>query len=139
MVLQLHDRIEGITVPLEVEQLDEQTFRLLDNHIYERHLTRGTEIRVQPMVDGTYELVSVSKSSEFVSRRFRLSSKYTESDYRVLGDELEKCGGYWQVDFNCFLTVNIPRDLPYDVDKVMATLDLQLWEDVDDHGSGTNQ
>jgi hypothetical protein len=137
MVLQLHDRTEGVTVPLEVERLEDHKFRLVDNHLFDRRLTRGTEIEVRSMADGTYELVSVLKASELITRRFILSPKQTERDYLFLGAELEKRGGFWQLDFNRFLTINIPHEFPYDLDQVMADLNMVLQVDVEAHGTGS--
>jgi hypothetical protein len=132
MDLRLYDRKKGCTTTLEVQQLGEDHFRLLDNDVFNHQLTLGTEIKAKPVGDGTHELIAVTKASELITRWFVLSPKYTESDYRVLGDELVKHGGFWQVDFSSFLTINIPHDFPYDMDRVMADLNIQLWEDKGD-------
>lgn len=132
MDLRLYDRKEGCITTLEVEQLGDDHFRLLSNGVFNRQLTLGTEIKVKPFGDGTHELIAVTKASELITRWFVLSPKYTESDYRVLGDELVKHGGSWELFFNQFLTINLPKDFPYDVDRVMADLDMQLWEDKGD-------
>ena len=108
---------------------------LMDNYLFTCFLTRGTEIKALYQQDGSYEFVAVTKPSELNTRRFFLSPKYSESDYRMLGNELVKHGGYWQVDFGGFLTINIPKDLPYDVDAVMSDLGIQLAEVGDDIGS----
>lgn len=132
MDIRLHVRKEGTTSTVEVEPIGDGVFRLLDNPMLMCRLTRGTEFRAESMEDGTYEFVSLTRPSELITRRFFLSGKYTESDYRVLGDELSKHGGFWQVDFGGFLTINVPRDFPHDIDKVMADLDIRLLEVVDD-------
>ena len=50
----------------------------------------------------------------------------------MLGDELMKRGGFWQVDFGGIATVNIPKDFEYDVNQIMKDLDLNLSEIIDD-------
>jgi hypothetical protein len=50
----------------------------------------------------------------------------------MLGDELIKSGGAWQVDFGGIATVNIPKDFEYDVDQIMKDLDINLTEIVDE-------
>jgi hypothetical protein len=50
---------------------------------------------------------------------------------------LEKYGGFWQLDLDRFLTINIPRDLPFDLDQVMSELNIDLQEDVDHQGLGS--
>ncbi len=46
----------------------------------------------------------------------------------MLGAELTKRGGFWQVDFGGIATVNIPKNFEYDVDQLMKELDLHLKE-----------
>jgi|694.fasta_scaffold01153_30 hypothetical protein len=137
MTLHLHDRKEGVTVLLEAEQLDEHKFRLQENHLFDRRLVRGTEIEVNPVDGENYEFLSVCKVSDLITRRFILSTEYSESDYLFLGSELEKYGGFWQLDLDRFLTINIPRDLPFDLDQVMSELNIDLQEDVDHQGLGS--
>jgi hypothetical protein len=98
---------------------------------------RGTEIEVNPVDGENYEFLSVCKVSDLITRRFILSTEYSESDYLFLGSELEKYGGFWQLDLDRFLTINIPRDLPFDLDQVMSELNIDLQEDVDHQGLGS--
>lgn len=101
---------------------------MIDNDIANCRLTLGTEFEAKLNEEGNYEIVRITKKSDFVTRRFFLSTKYNESEYRMLGDELTKRGGFWQVDFGGIATVNIPINFEYDVDEVMKDLDLCLTE-----------
>ena len=60
--------------------------------------------------------------------RFGLTPNHKESDYRMLGEELTKRGGFWQVDLGSIATVNIPTDFEFDVDQIIKELDLKLVE-----------
>jgi hypothetical protein len=122
---------KGMTSTVTVERVGEDTFRLLDNDLFNCALTRGTEIQTKPS-ENAYDLVRVTRRSELLTRRFFLSPKLALRDYEMLGEELVKYGGFWQVDFGGLLTINIPKDFPYDLDRVMADLGIQLGELVDD-------
>jgi len=104
---------------------------MTDNDLFNCHLTKGTEFETRINKDGHHEIVKILKNSEFITRRFFLSPKYKESDYRVLGEELTKRGGFWQVDFGGIATVNIPKNFEFNIDQVMKELDLKLTEITD--------
>nr|WP_238566675.1 hypothetical protein [Nonlabens ulvanivorans] len=104
---------------------------MTENDLFNCHLTKGTEFETRINEDGNHEVIKIIKKSEFITRRFLLSTQYKESDYRVLGDELMKRGGFWQVDFGGIATVNIPKDFEFNVDQVMKELDLNLTEITD--------
>ena len=130
--IKLYDKRDKSTTTLYVEQLTDNKFRMIDNDLFNCRLTLGTEFETRLNKDGQYEIIRITKESNFITRRFLLSSPYTESDYRILGDELIKRGGYWQVDMGGIATINIPKDFEYDIDLVMKDLDLRLTEIVED-------
>lgn len=127
----VYDKREKITSSCYVEQISENKFRMTENDLFNCHLTKGTEFETRINEDGNHEVIKIIKKSEFITRRFLLSTQYKESDYRVLGDELMKRGGFWQVDFGGIATVNIPKDFEFNVDQVMKELDLNLTEITD--------
>jgi len=130
--IELYDKRERATTTMYVEQLSENKFRMADNDIFNCRLTKGTEFETRINKEGKHEIIRITKESDFITRRFFLSPKYKESDYRMLGAELTKRGGFWQVDFGGIATVNIPRDFEFNVDQVMKDLDLNLTEIVDE-------
>jgi hypothetical protein len=127
----VYDKREKITSSCYVEQISESKFRMTENDLFNCHLTKGTEFETRINEDGNHEVLKIIKKSEFITRRFLLSTQYKESDYRVLGDELMKRGGFWQVDFGGIATINIPKDFEFNVDQVMKELDLNLTEITD--------
>ena len=130
--IELYDKREKATTIMHVEQITENKFRMIDNDIFNCRLTLGTEFETRINKEGKYEIIRITKESEFITRRFFLSPEYRESDYRMLGEELSKKGGFGQVDFGGIATINIPNDLESDIDQVMKDLDLRLSEIVDD-------
>lgn len=130
--IELYNKRERSTSVIYVEQLSENKFRMIDNDIWNCRLTLGTEFETRINKDGKHEIIKITKESDFVTRRFLLNSNYKESDYRMLGDELVKKGGFWQVDFGGVVTINLPKDFGYDINEVMKDLDINLTELVDD-------
>ncbi len=130
--IKIYDKRERSTATLEVEQIGENKFRMIDNDIWNCMLTLGTEFETRINKEGLHEIIKITKQSEFLTRRFFLSPRYKESDYRFLGDELAKRGGFWQVDFGGIATINIPKDFEFDVDEILQALDIRLTEIVDE-------
>ena len=126
--IKLYDKRDRSTTTMYVEKISENKFRMTDNDIFNCRLTKGTEFTTRINKEGNHEIIKITKESDFITRRFFLSPKYKESDYRMLGAELIKRGGFWQVDFGGIATVNIPKNFEYDVDQVMKELDLNLTE-----------
>lgn len=127
--LHLYDKREKTTTTLYVEQLAENTFRMMQNDLLHGRLTLGTEFETRINADGLHEVVRITKDSDFVTRRFFLSADYKKADYDMLAEELIKRGGFWQVDFGGLATVNIPKGL--DADKAMQDLGISLSEIMD--------
>lgn len=130
--IELYDKRQASTTTLYVIALGHNKFRMTDNEVFNCNLTFGTEFETRINEVGKHEIIRISKKSEYVARRFFLSPKFKESDYRLLGEELSKRGGFWQVDFGSVAIVNIPKDFEFDVDEVMKELGMNLTEIVDD-------
>ena len=126
--IKVYHNQEKVTTTLYVEQLSENKFRMVDNDFCNPKLTLGTEFETEINDNGIHEVKKITKESEFITRRFQLTPKHKESDYRMLGEELTKRGGFWQVDIGSFATVNIPKDFEFDIDEVIKELDLKLVE-----------
>ena len=104
---------------------------MIDNDLFNYKLTLGTEFETKINVENKHEVVKITKKSAYITRRFWLTPNYKESDYRLLGEELTKRGGFWQVDLGNIATVNIPKDFEFDIDQVCKDLDLKLIEITD--------
>ena len=130
--INIYDKRERTITTMYVEQLADNKFKMIDNDLFNCRLTLGTEFETRLNKDGQYEIIRVTKESNFITRRFLLSSEYKESDYRMLGDELIKRGGFWQVDMGGIATINIPKDFEFDIDQVIKDLELNLSEIVED-------
>ena len=126
--IKVYHKEEKVTTTLYAEQLSDNKFRMTDNDFCNPKLTFGTEFETEINQDGIHEVKRITKESEFITRRFSLTPHHKESDYRMLGEELTKRGGFWQVDLGSIATVNIPKDFEFDIDQVIKELDLKLVE-----------
>ena len=126
--IKLYDKREMCLTTMYVEQLAANRFKMIENDVLNCRLTLGTEFETRINKDGEHEIIRIIKASDFITRRFLLPANYNVNDYRMLGDELVALGGFWQVDFGGFLTVNLPKDFQYDVDLIIKELQLKLIE-----------
>ena len=122
--IEVYDKREKVTTTLSIEQITENQFRMIDNDLFNNQLTLGVEFETKINSKNKHEVVKILKKSEFITRRFSLQPNYKESDYRMLGDELTKRGGFWQVDLGSIATVNIPKDFEFNINQVIKDLGL---------------
>lgn len=125
----------GQHLNLCVEEIGPNQFRTLENEGAwgGPFWNLGTEFEVTLNRDNEFELLRVTKESEFITRRFMgsFSPKYNETDYLFMLDELEQMGGFWQWEGG-IVTINIPKDKNDFVEKVIETLKLYGIELTDD-------
>lgn len=126
--IEVYDKREKLTTTIQLEQLSDNIFRITENEIFNCSLILGTEFETRISKDGKHEIVQIIKESEFITRRFSLTSQFKESEYRLLGDEIMKQGGFWQVDFGIITTINLPKDCELDLDKIFKAFDFKPTE-----------
>jgi hypothetical protein len=126
--IELYDKREKLTITIQVEQLSDNIFRTTENEIFNCRLTLGTEFETRLNKDGKHEIARITKDSGFVVRCFFLTSQFKESEYRLLGDEIMKQGGFWQVDFDGIATVNLPKDCELNIDELFKIFDVKPTE-----------
>ncbi len=121
--IEIYDKRQKISTTIYVDKVSENVFRAVENELFNCHLTLGTEFETSINKDGKHEIVRIVKDSDFITKRFFLISQFNESEYRLLGDEIIRHGGVWQVDFGGIATVNLPKDSELDLDKIFKTFD----------------
>jgi len=60
-----------------------------------------------------------------------LTNQFTATEYRLLGDEIIKQGGYWQVDFGSIASINLPQNSNTDIDNIFKTFNFYPTEIID--------
>lgn len=126
--IEVYDKREKLTTTIQVEQLSDNVFRTTENELFNCRLTLGTEFETRLNKDGKHEIIKITKDSDFVTRRLFLTPQFKESEYRLLGDEIMKQGGFWQVDFGGIATINLPRDSKLNIDEIFKIFDFKLTE-----------
>jgi hypothetical protein len=126
--IEIYDKREKSIATMYVHKIADNAFRMVDNDIFNCRLTLGTEFKTRLNKDGKHEIIEVTKESDFVTRRFFLTSQFNESEYRLLGDEIMKQGGFWQVDFGGIATINLPKDCELNIDEIFKTFDFNPTE-----------
>lgn len=130
--IEIYDKREKIAEHVVVERLSETKFRVAENAVMHCRLTVGTEFETRINKDGEYETTRITKDSEFITRRFFLNEQFAESDYRVLGDEILRQGGFWQIDFGSVAIVNLPKDSTIDLEEIFRIFNFHPTEIFDD-------
>ena len=126
--IHIYNPKEDILSELKVEQIGENEYRATESDLFDCRLTFRTEFETEINERGLHKLVKITKASPFITRRFLLSIEYTNAEYELLGEELVKRGGFWQVDMGGIATINIPKDLDLNIDDIMKSLNLYLSE-----------
>lgn len=126
--IEIYDKRENLITTIQVEQISDNIFRTTENEIFNCSLTLGTEFETRQNKDGKHEIVRIIKESEFITRRFMLTPQFKESEYRILGDEIMKHGGFWQVDFGSIATINLPKDCKLSLDEIFKAFDFKQTE-----------
>lgn len=129
--IEVYDKRKKLTTTIRVEQLSDNIYRTVENELFECRLTLGTEFETRISKEGKHEIVKIVKGSNYITRRFFLTSQFKASEYRLLGDEIEKQGGFWQVDFGGIATINLPKDSKIDLDEIFKTFDFKPMEIID--------
>jgi hypothetical protein len=127
-MIPVYDKREKLTSNLAVIQLSEMIFKMAENDVLNCRLTYGTEFEARRNKDGNYEIIRIIKESSYATRRFLLNSEFKESEYRMLGDEIMKHGGFWQVDFGGIATINLPQGCDLDIDEIFRTFNYNPTE-----------
>jgi len=132
VMIQVYDKREKSTSSFYVKKVSDNIYRMTDNHIFNCRLTYGTEFETRANKEGILEIVRIIKESPFTTRRFFLNTQFRASDYRILGDEITRVGGFWQVDFGGIATINLPNDSSLDIDEIFKLFQFTPTEIIDD-------
>lgn len=126
--IKVYDKRAKLSTTIQMEQLSEHVFRTTENELFTDELTLGTEFETRLNKNGKHEIIRIIKKSDFVTRRFFLTSQFKESEYQLLGDEIMKQGGFWQVELGSVVTINLPKDSQLNIDEIFMTFDFNPTE-----------
>jgi len=131
--IELYDKKNSFSYTMYVEQLAENTFRMIDNAIFFTKLTIGTEFEARVNENGAHEFIKIIKDSNFIRSSFLLSPKNNLRDYRQLLEVLNNRGGHWEVTMAGVLILAIPKGFETEIRAVVKEIGLDAQElDKDD-------
>ena len=116
--IEVFGNTEDFTESFHVLEIGENLFRMAENSVLNHALTLGTEFETRTNEVGQFEIIRITKFSDFSTKRFILNSQFNESEYQLLGDEIVRQGGFWQVDFGSIAIVNLPKDSTLDLEEI---------------------
>jgi hypothetical protein len=128
ILIEVYDKREKVTSSFYAFKLSDNVYRMAENDLFNCRLTFGTEFETRVNDSGKLEIVKIFQDSPFVTRRFMLNSQFKESEYRLLGDEIMKKGGFWQVDFGSIATINLPKDTDLNIDELFRNFNFNPTE-----------
>lgn len=128
ITINIQDKRQGMSSAILVLPIGSDLFRALENEIIDCRLTYGTEFKTAVDDEGFHEIIEITKKSSYTTRRFLLNESFSESDYRLLGAEIIKQGGFWQTDFGGLVTINLPENGPLDIDAIFKIFDFNPIE-----------
>lgn len=120
-LIHIYNPKEEILSELKVEKIGENEYRAVENDLFDCRLTLGTEFKTKVNKDGNREVLNITKKSPYITYQFLLSKQGIDVVSDLFLDELVKKGGYWQIDFGGYLTINIPPSLVAEVDEVIKS------------------
>jgi hypothetical protein len=128
ILLEVYNKREKHTESFYVYKLSGNSYKMSENGLLNCNLTYGTEFETKINKEGKHEVVRILKASPFKTRRFFLTPQYTAEDYRLLGDEIIKQGGFWQIDLGGIAIINLPKDNGFDIDEIFRIFDYKPTE-----------
>ncbi|MBB4035225.1 hypothetical protein GGR21_001114 [Dysgonomonas hofstadii] len=126
--ISIHNSENEASTVISVEHISSNIFRTIQNEIIDGRLTLDTVFETKINTEKKHEVVRIIKQSEYITKRFQLTSQFKESEYQLLGEEITKSGGYWQVDFGKIATINLPKDCNLDINEIFETFDFKPIE-----------
>ena len=116
--IEIFDMRQRLSTSIFVDKISDNIYRAVENEMFDCRLTFGTVFETRINKEGKHEIVGIVKDSDYITKRFLLTSQFNQSEYKLLGDEIIKQGGYWQVDFGGIATINLPRDCKLDLEEI---------------------
>lgn len=118
ITITVYDKRLDMTWDMYVTRVAENIFRAVENELFNNSITIGTEFQTRINKEGKHQIVKITKAAPYYTRRFLLSIGVSTADYQLLGDEIVKHGGHWQVDMGGIATVNLPPGCSLDLDEI---------------------
>jgi len=116
---------DNLTEFVTAVKVSDSIYRLTSNSIYNNSLISGTVVATSFDENNDLNFEKRLQKSEFNIRRFQLSSKYNQSDYMMLGEEITKHGGHWEVVIGSLAFINLPKNSSFNLDEILRIFEFE--------------
>lgn len=127
---------DGGSETVYAEQIDVDTFRLVENPIFSCHIKYGSTVKVEKQENGDLIVSKLVRASDYHSRRFLLSSLQAQRYKGDIGDKILEAGGFWEIAMGGFVFINIPRNSTLNLDQLFIDVAFFPTEVIDDIQDG---
>ena len=128
---------DGGSETVAAEQIDAETFKLVENPVLNCRINYGTIIKVIQDLNGELVMSKIIRASDFRTRQFMLSASLNETQLRTqIGQPILDAGGMWEVVFGGIAFIHLPKNSTFDLNKLFKSNEYYPSEIVDDTNGG---
>ena len=125
---------DGSSETVYAEQIDSDTFKLLENPIFNCRINYGTIVKVIQDSNGELVMSQIMGASDFETRKFFLSASLNEIQLRAkIGQPILDAGGMWEVVFGGIAFVHLPKNSNFNLEQLFKLNDYYPSEIIDDN------
>lgn len=122
---------------IAAEQVSDDTFRLLENPVFNCKINYGTTVKVIEDANGDLVMSKIIRASDYKTRLFMLSRSLNEMELRTkIGQPILDAGGMWEVVFGGIAFIHIPKDSSFNIDELFKINNYFPTEIIDDTKGG---
>jgi hypothetical protein len=119
------------------EQIDSDTFKLIENPVFNCRINYGTIVKAIQDLSGELVMSKIIRASDFRTRQFMLSASLIEIQLKTqIGQPILDAGGMWEVVFGGITFIHLPKNSTFDLDKLFKANEYFPTEIVDDSSGG---
>lgn len=115
----------GSVSQLEVKEIAEYEFELIYSDPLDHRYNSGTIVKTKINADGQHEIIEFKKTDR-VTHRFVASIEQNMRDFDIFIADLHKHGGRFQIDAGGLVSVTVPKDFPFNIDKIIEDYSIKV-------------
>ncbi|MCX6318902.1 MAG: hypothetical protein NTW29_16605 [Bacteroidetes bacterium] len=101
------------------ERVADDTFRLIENPLFNRRINYGTIIKTVIDDKGQYIFSKIVRPSAFNTRIFLLSHDFNEHGMKSkIGKPILEAGGFWEVAMGGFLFIHLLKSSAFNLESL---------------------
>jgi hypothetical protein len=107
----------GSSETVAAEQLTPDSYRLVENPVFNCRINYGTVIRAREE-NGSLVMSSILRASTFKTRQFFIDPNYNTVDWgKQIGNPIIEAGGMWEIVMGGICFIHLPKTSTFDLDN----------------------